>query len=249
MKSIRKAMPPVRQHQRHPITTTAGSIAMTIEQIKQSELTIGEREVLERDRERYKKLGAGAHLDEWLEFYPGLDIRRRLAMRMAHTNQPQGKGYVMALNQLYEDDGFNVNDKTYMKALTDVLWLGDEPERMTVLREIREGMTPGQRSRLNSPIAARQRVKAIIEARKSGREEKVKDSPTALHKQRIVELERENATLRNKLARTGSLFDLNLDTPDKVADAIVANVTDYRVGALIKALTEQRKRKRQKPAG
>jgi hypothetical protein len=52
-----------------------------------------------------------------------------------------------------------------------VLWLGDAPERMQILHELREAMTPGQRSRLNSPITARQRVEAILLARHSGSEE------------------------------------------------------------------------------
>ena len=55
-------------------------------------------------------------------------------------------------------------DRTSISA---VLWLGDDPERMKVLRELREAMTPGQRSRLNSPITARQRVEAILQARRT----------------------------------------------------------------------------------
>ena len=57
--------------------------------------------------------------------------------------------------------------------------------------------------------------------------------------------------MREKLARKddGSLFDLKNDTPDQIAQTIVAHATDYKVEALVKALTEHRKRKRQKPAG
>jgi hypothetical protein len=51
MTKDKKTAPPAREHRRHRITTIAskGSIAMTIQEIKQSELTISEREVLERD--------------------------------------------------------------------------------------------------------------------------------------------------------------------------------------------------------
>ena len=41
-------------------------------------------------------MGAGGHLDDWLAYQPGLMIRRRLAMRLAFTNKPEGKGYVQA---------------------------------------------------------------------------------------------------------------------------------------------------------
>jgi len=39
---------------------------MAIQDIKQTELTQSEREVLEEDRARWKRMGAGGHLDEWL---------------------------------------------------------------------------------------------------------------------------------------------------------------------------------------
>ena len=65
---------------------------MSIDNIKRDELTASEREVLEEDRKRWRRMGTGAHLDEWLAYGPGLAIRRRLAMRMAYTNQPRRQG-------------------------------------------------------------------------------------------------------------------------------------------------------------
>jgi hypothetical protein len=232
----------------------ATTMTEQIAQIKQSELTPSERQVLDRDRERWQRVGGGAHLDEWLEFYPGLDIRRRLAMHIAFTNKPEGKGYALALNQLYEADGFNTRDKSMLKAFTDVLWLNDDPEHMTILREIRESMTPGERSRLNSPISARQRVAQIIKARKRGAEEKQKDSPLAVAKRRVAELERALAEANAKLARKddGSLFDLKADPVKDIAEAIAANLHEGKAAALAAAIPEaikQRKRKAQKPAG
>jgi len=110
-----------------------------INQIKASALSASELAVLEEDKARRARLGGGAHLDEWLEFHPGLVIRRRFAMRIAFTNRPEGKSYALALNQLYVADGFDVTDKVLMKTLSDVLWLGDEhhPERMAILNELR----------------------------------------------------------------------------------------------------------------
>ena len=108
-------------------------------------------------------------LDQLLGMYGGLAIRRRLAMRLAFTNQPEGKGYVVALNQLYQADGYDTKDKSALKLFTDILWLGDDSERTTILRDIRAAMTPGQRARINSPIAARQRVEQVLKARASER--------------------------------------------------------------------------------
>jgi hypothetical protein len=38
---------------------------------------------------------------------------------------------------------------------------GEDAHRLQALRDLRNALTPGQRSRLNSPISARQRVENI----------------------------------------------------------------------------------------
>jgi hypothetical protein len=45
-------------------------------------------------------MGSGAHLNEWLAFYDGLAIRRRLAMKLAHTQFPEGKRYAEQFSKL-----------------------------------------------------------------------------------------------------------------------------------------------------
>ncbi len=95
-----------------------------IDTIKQTDLTVSERQVLDDDRERWRRMGSGAHLDDWLAYGPGLLIRRRLAMRIAYVNRPEGKGYARAFAQLMEHDGLDTMDKTSISA---VLWLHDAP--------------------------------------------------------------------------------------------------------------------------
>ena len=58
------------------------------------------------------------------------------------------------------------------------------PEADAGVCEPRDAMTPGERSRLNSPISARQRVEQIMKARGAGNEETMKTSPVALLKKR-----------------------------------------------------------------
>lgn len=72
-----------------------------------------------------------------------------------------------------EHDGLHM-DKTSISA---VLWLYDDPEPMSILREIRETMTVGERALLNSPISARQQVEKILRAREGGVEETMRTSP------------------------------------------------------------------------
>ena len=68
-------------------------VGMDLGELERQELTAGEIHILAEDRERWRKMGAGAYLDDWLAFGPGLMIRRRLAMRRAFVNRPEGKGY------------------------------------------------------------------------------------------------------------------------------------------------------------
>ena len=205
---------------------------MQVEDIKLSDLTQSEREVLKEDAARWKRMGAGSHLDDWLSYFPGLAIRRRLAMRLAFTNKPEGKGYAQAFGELMKADG--LLDPAVKTSFTAVLWLGDDPERMKVLRELREAMPPGQRSRLNSPITARQRVEAILQARRHGVEESVKTSPVALLKHQIVEQAREIVELQHKLAKReqGSLFDFKHDSADDIANAITDNLSAHKAKSL-----------------
>ena len=225
---------------------------MSVEDIKRAELTPSEREVLEEDRKRWKRMGAGAHLDEWLAYGPGVAIRRRLAMRMANTNRPEGKAYIKYYNELLRDDGLDTRDGKLMSSLTAVQWLHDDAERVTILREIRDTMTPGERSRLNSPISAKQRVLAVLKAREGGTEEKMKTSPVAVLKAKLVEQTRHIAHLEEQLAaaerRDGSLFDLKRDKPDDIARIIVGHVGEHRAREIIKAVTAALKSK-PRPAG
>jgi hypothetical protein len=195
-------------------------------------------------------------------------LRRQIAQRIAHVNKPEGKGYTQAFAALLEADGLNTMDKYSISA---VLWLNDDPERMTVLREIRETMTIGERSRLNSPISARQRVEKILKMRKAaaqtreeGREgepegepedepeECPRLSPMARLKEQIAEQTREIEHLKERLAaaeqRDGSLFDLRRDAIDDIAAVIMSNATPGRVQGIAHALIRLLK-KQKTPVG
>ena len=112
-------------------------------------------------------------------------------------------------------------------------------------------MTPGQRSRLNSPITARQRVETILQARRDGvDEETVRASPVALLKEQIVARDREIGRLKSELTKQadGSLFDLKHDSADDIALAIVGNLSAHKAKSLADGILTRLK-KSQKPAG
>ncbi len=220
---------------------------MQIESIKQTELTQSERDVLTADTERWKRMGDGAHLDDWLACLSGLQIRRTLAMKLAHTNRPEGKGYALHFAELMKADNLDTMDKTSISCL---LWLGDDANRLQALRVLRNGMTPGQRSRLNSPISARQRVEKVLKAREEGSD--AKDDKRAASKARIAELEREVARLKQELAKSdGSLFDLKTTPADQIAAVIadIRNCGPHKAKSIAAAINRRLKSTPQKPAG
>ena len=175
-------------------------------------------------------------------------IIRHLAMKLNHVNRPEGRGYAESFGQLMQRHGLHIFDKTTITAL---LWLDDDPERMRILREIRDSMKPGERARLNSPISARQRVEKVLKARAKGTEESQKDSPVTLLKRKVAELERDLAETRAKLARKddGSLFDLKHDSAGNIVAAIIGNIGPDKAATIGKGLIEGAKRKRARPAG
>jgi hypothetical protein len=217
----------------------------------QQQLTASEREVLVEDQKRWKRMGSGAHLDDWLAFSSGLMIRRRLAMRIAFVNRPEGRGYNEAFAALLKRDGLDSLNKT---SITAVLWLQD-PEHMTILREIRDAMPTGERARLNSPISARQRVEKVLKARAGGTEDRERVSPVALLRQQIADRDRALAELKIKLdhARGGSLFDLERDSPDAIARVVIDNVSStkcYKIrDSLSKAIKAREQQRPLRPAG
>ena len=126
--------PPARQRGRRRDHDDARNIALTLDNIEQTELTVSERDVLARAGETSKRLGAGAHLDEWLTLTPAVRIIRHLAMKLNHVNVPEGRGYAETFGQLMQRHGLDKFDKTTITAL---LWLDDDPERARILKEIR----------------------------------------------------------------------------------------------------------------
>jgi len=96
--------------------TKVSEPASTFRGFKKSDLTQSERGVLKDDAARWKREPSRMRLDDWLTYLPGLLIRRTLAMRLAHVNRPEGKGYALAFAQLMKADGLDTMEKTSISA-------------------------------------------------------------------------------------------------------------------------------------
>lgn len=133
--------------------------------------------------------------------------------------------------------GFDIRDKRLVTTLTAIAWLDDDLERMTILREILNAMTPGERSRLNFPISARQRVEHILKAGAGGTEAKLRNSPVAILKQKNLELTRELAHAEERLAAAdASVFDLKKDSAADIARVICETVTPCEARSIADAI-------------
>ncbi len=148
---------------------------MSIELIENEMLSQEARDRLDKDAKRWKRMGGGCHLDDWLDYGPGFQDMRRVAMSLAHTNRPEGKGYNKAFMEVREYHGLGTMDKN---AITHVLWLTDEhyPERLEELKKIRDVMTDGERSRLEHPLSARQRVEKALNPKGNGEDRPARKS-------------------------------------------------------------------------
>lgn len=214
---------------------------MDIEHILRTELQQEDREIVAEAKKRWANLGSGAHLREWMGLAPALRIQRKLAMHLNNTNQPKGRGYTRDYGELLRAMGINTKDGKLMTTLTAVLWIDDQPERITTLREIIDTMSPGERSRLNSPITARQRIEKILYARDAGKEDKLKVSPMAIIKAQLMEATREIADLKQDLAsaKDGNACDFMKDTIDNIARTMIgATVGTQRAVKIAKRVLE-----------
>jgi hypothetical protein len=238
-----------------------------------SELPAELRLRLDRDAERAKLMFAGAHLQDWLDYEVSFQGIRTEAQRITFSNQPRGRAYNEMVGQLMKHYGFDHLDGG---SVTAVLWLTDqEPKYFDVARnqyvtrkEILDGilraLKPGPRSRLASPISARQRVAKGIEEL-AAREAKAKSAgdeaeadtgekpPSKLKQteQKLAKVEQEKLALEEKLKRKddGSLFDLRRDSAEDIVSVMLAHVSPPKVAAIGKGLLDGLKRKNQRPAG
>ena len=151
-----------------------------------------------------------------------------------------------------EHDGLPQDDKS-KSYFSHVLWFNEDGERLNILREIREAMTPGERSRLNTPVAARQRVEAVLKARRGDTEEKVKASPVVLLKDQLAAASREIAQLKAKLERleqrddhANVYFDLRKDDAKHIGETMTQHMEELKFDRVVKAAKERFRTKRYK---
>jgi hypothetical protein len=176
-----------------------------------------QQEIVDKAEQAAKKLGAGSHLQDWLDVAEGLVELRRIAMLRSSSNEPAGKKYAAAMSALLTAHP-GLRALGQKDVVSKAIWLVDGEDRRQALAAIRQRMTPGQLARFNSPTTAYQRVKAELEnaVKIAAAEDEsngddgravveapakvVKLTPTQLLQARIAELENDNLQLKGRLA-------------------------------------------------
>jgi hypothetical protein len=182
------------------------------------------------------RLKRGQSWDDWNKIGVFLNIGRNKAMLRAGTNEPIGARYIKAFSEwmaVYPWIG-EIDKATR----THAMWCVDHGDELTKLRE-NMGLT--QRLAANHPTTMRRKwdkankeIDKPSEAKKETRAQKVERELEAMSAERDK--------WKREAEKDGSLFDLKQDKADLIAKVIVAHVTPYKVGEILKALTAERDR-------
>jgi hypothetical protein len=203
------------------------------------ELLDNEREAATLGEAAVRQLKKHESIDRWHDAGKALVTLQTAAMRLAHTNQPQGPRYRAKWQEL-SDHVPHLRDLD-KGSRSDACWLANEWEAVNAWLQT---LVYPERWRLNHPTSIHRRWKATHAA--PGGEE-AGTSPAAGYKQRAAELEAENAELRQQLKRAqddGSLFNLERDTGEQIGRVIGNSVGETKAAAIAKAIQAAVKAKR-----
>lgn len=193
---------------------------------------------IEREAEAAAKhLNEGQQWADWLAIGRLMVVGRNKAMLRGGTNEPIGAKYNKAFGEWLDARQWlrDIDKATRSHAM----WCIDHLDELTRLRQ---NMGATKRDNANHPTTMR---RAWERLQKEG--EKDPNAPKAETKAQKIERELEAMSAerdkwKREAEKDGSLFDLKQDPAGLIAKVIVAHVTPYKVGEILKALTAERDR-------
>jgi hypothetical protein len=183
------------------------------------------------------RLKRGQSWDDWLMIGIFLNIGRNKAMMRAGTNEPIGARYIKAFSEwMAQYEWIGEIDKA---TRTHAMWCVDHVDELVRLRE-NMGLT--QRLTANHPTTMRRRwEKAQKELDKPKAETRPETKAQKIERE-LEAMAADRDKWKREAEKDGSLFDLKQDPAGLIAKVIVAHVTPYKVGEILKALTVERDR-------
>lgn len=201
----------------------------------QEMMTDDDRAKFERGAEMLGRLQAGRGFDEhWVPVGEGLLAIRRTAMAALSLKKVRGSGsgyYNEMFGKLCAKTPYADMPKAQRSNLLFCM------EHLADIIEMRVGWTPTERAKINHPDSMRSRLREFLNRAPVDKPRR-NVSPMALLKDKNERLERSKLDLEEKVAAletregSGSLFDLQKDTPDDIARVIADAVTVYKARAI-----------------
>ena len=217
----------------------------------QQQMTDEDRAKFDRGAKLLEELQRGKHFDDyWVPIGEGVLAVRRTVMTVLRLKKPAGGYYNNAFGLLVARTPYSHMHKVTRSNLLFCM------DHLATVMEMRVGWEPMERVKVAHPDTMAKRLREYIKQRdnpEAAETVRRNVSPMGLLREKYEDALHDNAALTAKLKaieqRDGSLFDLKRDEAEDIAQAIVANVTEYKANKIHKLLGEAIKRKRSKHAG
>ena len=181
-------------------------------------------------------LKSGQQWSDWLAIGRLMVVGRNKAMLRGGTNEPIGARYNKAFGEWLDQRQWlrDIDKATRSHAM----WCVDHEGELVTLRE---NMGQTKRDSANHPTTMR---RAWERMQKEGEKDPAAKKETKAQKieRELEAVSAERDKWKREAEKDGSLFDLKQDPAGLIAKVIVAHVTPYKVGEILKALTAERDR-------
>jgi hypothetical protein len=185
--------------------------------------THNDNQIIQAAQEAAERLLAGHYWSDWVAIGRALQIGVADAMRTAHTNRPEGRGYAEALHRWLVQHNLEkiAGDRKTRSRLLELLKEIDQVEVW------RAALPANKRAEINHPCTVWQHYQKSRPAKSdaaSAPNKPQRKSP----KQIIVELEEENTRLK---ANGGNLFT-SADTPRDVVRVLKDTFSEHKLAKI-----------------
>ncbi len=185
-------------------------------------------EIHRRAAEAWERLERGQTFADWLTVGASLETDRAEAMREAHVNKPQGKGYCAAFSRLIASRPFAKLEQTTRARLLEVMEHCAEIEAWLATPPL------SKRLQLNHPHSVLRGWKAATKVSYPNKPKP--ESAVSKLNTSIATLEEENHCLKQEIARGGGDLWTAKDRPKDIARVMVEKLSRAKAEAVARAI-------------
>jgi hypothetical protein len=196
--------------------------------------------VLDEARAAWEFHEGGLGWLKWIAVGRGLQECQHMALSQTHSNDMTSHAARIAMANILKKERLDRIDKGDRSVLLRVM------EKLPEITKWQATLSTSERVRYNHPRSVWARFqKATVVPRPQPTPEGEEPAPRG-YKAALAEAESKNAVLQQRLKTEGSLFNLNTDTVEEIARAVVGNVSLGRAENIAKALSRLVKERRSK---